>query len=73
MNDLFREFTGPVLISQGILDPLNNAKLRAEQFRSIRENIQVDLLSLGHCPMDENPELIANSIANWIEKKYEMY
>ena len=58
MNDLFREFRGPVLISQGALDPLNDATKRARQFESIREGVTVDLLPLGHCPMDENPHLV---------------
>ena len=32
MNDIFREYTGPVLIAQGALDPLNDAKSRANIF-----------------------------------------
>jgi pimeloyl-ACP methyl ester carboxylesterase len=67
MNDLFREFTGPVLIAQGALDPLNDAKGRAMQFERIRNGITIDLLELGHCPMDENPGLVASSIFKWIK------
>ena len=55
MNDLFREYTGPVLIAQGALDPLNDAKSRAKQFEAIRSGVTVDLMQLGHCPMDEAP------------------
>ena len=29
MNDLLAQYTGPVLIAQGALDPLNDAKDRA--------------------------------------------
>lgn len=65
MNDLFREFTGPVLVAQGTLDPLNDAKGRAMLFQRIREGISVDLLQLGHCPMDEDPALVASSIKKW--------
>ena len=68
MNDLLDEFTGPVLISQGVLDPLNDAKARAYQFQSIRQGIDIDLLQLGHCPMDENPVIVANSITSWFSK-----
>lgn len=65
VNDLFREYTGPVLIAQGALDPLNDAKSRARQFGLVRENVSVDLLQLGHCPMDEGPEQVGSSIKKW--------
>lgn len=58
MNDLFREYSGPVLIAQGALDPLNDAKSRAKIFADIRNGITVDLMPLGHCPMDENPAMV---------------
>ena len=65
VNDLFRKYTGPVLIAQGALDPLNDAKGRAKQFKSIRSGVTVDLLDLGHCPMDEGPRLVAQSVIKW--------
>ena len=65
VNDLFREYTGPVLIAQGALDPLNDAKSRARQFELVREGVSVDLLQLGHCPMDEGPEQVGSSIKKW--------
>jgi hypothetical protein len=65
VNDLFRKYTGPVLIAQGALDPLNDAKSRARQFESIRPGVTVDLLDLGHCPMDEGPQLVAKSVIRW--------
>merc|ERR1712146_825858 len=65
VNDLFREYTGPVLIAQGVLDPLNDAKKRANQFESVRDKVSVDLLQLGHCPMDEGPEQVGDSIKKW--------
>jgi hypothetical protein len=46
------------LIAQGALDPLNDAKARAKSFANIRNDIDVSLLELGHCPMDENPTLV---------------
>lgn len=66
MNSLFEQFKGPILISQGKLDPLNDAEKRARQFEVIRSNISVDLLELGHCPFDENPGNVANSIRKWM-------
>jgi hypothetical protein len=65
VNDLFRKYTGPVLIAQGALDPLNDAQSRAKQFEAIRPGVTVDLLDLGHCPMDEGPQLVAKSVIKW--------
>ena len=48
MNDLLREYKGPVLIAQGALDPLNDAPSRAASFRAIREGISVSLMQLGN-------------------------
>ena len=66
INDFFRIYEGPVLLAQGALDPLNNATQRAISFGAIRGNVSVDLLPLGHCPMDENPTLVASSIFRWM-------
>eukprot|EP01041_Mallomonas_annulata_P001216 gene1216-2367_t len=68
-NDLFRQFLGPVLVAQGVLDPLNNSTARAAAFAGIRTDIDVDLLQLGHCPMDEGPEMVAGSILKWADKR----
>ena len=61
MNDLLATYKGPVLVAQGVLDPLNNATDRANLFESIRGDIEVERLQLGHCPMDEDPELVTFS------------
>jgi len=55
MNDLLQLYSGPVLVAQGALDPLNDAVGRAATFGAMREGVQVSLLQLGHCPMDEGP------------------
>lgn len=39
-------FEGPVLISQGANDPLNDSAKRAKLFQDIRENIKVVLIPL---------------------------
>jgi len=59
MNSLLHTYTGPVLICQGVLDPLNDASTRADMFAAIRSNIAVDKLQLGHCPMDENATMVS--------------
>eukprot|EP01039_Chlorochromonas_danica_P007688 gene7688-8495_t len=70
MNLLFNEYTGPILLAQGVLDPLNNATARAAAFSQIprvtsQRGVQVDLLDLGHCPMDEDAALVAEKILAW--------
>jgi pimeloyl-ACP methyl ester carboxylesterase len=59
------QFTGPVLIAQGILDPLNDAKDRMQRYGALRQGITMDPIEAGHCPHDEVPDLVARSIANW--------
>lgn len=59
-------FDGPVLVPQGILDPLNDAKDRANCFESLRSGISVDRINAGHCPHDELPAEIAASIGAWM-------
>jgi pimeloyl-ACP methyl ester carboxylesterase len=60
-------FDGPVLVAQGLLDPLNDAKGRAEMFGKLRAGIKVDPINGGHCPHDELPSDIAKSILSWLE------
>jgi len=60
-------FDGPVLVAQGILDPLNDAKDRANCFESLRSGITVDRINAGHCPHDELPKEIAASIGSWMK------
>lgn len=68
MNQLLAVYQGPVLIAQGILDPLNDAKSRALNFGKVRSLVDVELLELGHCPMDEDPRAIAEKITTWSRK-----
>lgn len=60
-------FEGPVLMAQGILDPLNDAKGRAETMSTLRKGITFDPIQAGHCPHDEVPEAIASSISKWMK------
>lgn len=60
-------FKGPILMAQGILDPLNDAKGRSEALEKLRSGITIDPLQAGHCPHDEVPDQVASSIARWLE------
>jgi len=67
-SDLIPEstFTGPVLIAQGVLDPLNDATDRMNRFGALRDGITTDPLQAGHCPHDELPAEMARSISAWM-------
>ena len=61
-------FGGPVLVPQGMLDPLTGAELamkRAHILGTLRPGITVDEIEAGHCPHDEVPDAVAKSIAKW--------
>lgn len=59
-------FTGPVLVAQGILDPLNDSNGRMVNLGQLRRGITTDPIEAGHCPHDEQPGKVANSIASWM-------
>jgi pimeloyl-ACP methyl ester carboxylesterase len=61
-------FDGPVLIAQGVLDPLNDAKSRMDCLASLREGIDADPIQAGHCPHDEVPVQVAQSIVSWMRR-----
>lgn len=61
------QFRGPVLLAQGVLDPLNDAKGRARQLKTLRDGIQVAELQGGHCPHDEIPEEVASAVMTWMK------
>jgi hypothetical protein len=61
-------FTGPILMAQGILDPLNDAKGRAEQLGTLRSGITISQLQGGHCPHHEIPQAVASSISEWMKE-----
>jgi pimeloyl-ACP methyl ester carboxylesterase len=59
-------FEGPVLVAQGVLDPLNDSQDRMEKFGALRDGIRIDPIPAGHCPHDELPDQVARSIAKWM-------
>ena len=67
MDGLFNDYGGRVLVAQGALDPLNDAKARALMFGRISPRVSVALLPLGHCAMDEGPKESAAAIQSWLD------
>ena len=66
-SDLVKEgvWTGPVLVAQGMLDPLNDARSRANMFMALRKGITLIPINAGHCPHDELPRDVASAIVSW--------
>jgi pimeloyl-ACP methyl ester carboxylesterase len=65
INDKYK---GPVLVIQGILDPLNDATARAEQIVRACPETRLVKLDAGHCPHDECPELVNEAIAQFAQQ-----
>lgn len=62
-------FRGPVLVAQGVLDPLNDARDRMERLGALRTNIRVSPLQAGHCPHDEVPYEMAHACLSWYREE----
>lgn len=62
LNQLYK---GPVLIVQGILDPLNKAGARADALEAAIHNSEKICIRAGHCPHDEVPEQVNAAIADF--------
>eukprot|EP00798_Chlamydomonas_sp_ICE-L_P012205 gene12205-15333_t len=64
LNYLVQKFwSGPTLVLQGILDPLNDARGRAGDMKTILSSgVTVVLLEAGHCPMDEQPTMVNENL-----------
>lgn len=62
------QWKGPTLVLQGALDPLNDAKARAQQLAQLCPNVRVVLLQAGHCPHDEVPDEVNAAMLHFIEQ-----
>ena len=59
-------WTGPVLVAQGMLDPLNDAPGRASLLGQLRQGITVSPIEDGgHCPHDERPQASIQALLQW--------
>jgi pimeloyl-ACP methyl ester carboxylesterase len=66
LNDLYG---GPVLVLQGVLDPLGGgkARARADTLEAAIPHASKVCLDAGHCPHDEVPELVNDAIAEFVD------
>eukprot|EP00892_Ulva_mutabilis_P007297 jgi/Ulvmu1/493/UM001_0501.1 len=67
LNTLYR---GPVLVVQGVLDILNDARGRAAKLEAAIPAARLVTLDAGHCPHDEVPELVNAAIADFAAEVY---
>ncbi|WIA43807.1 hypothetical protein OEZ86_010225, partial [Tetradesmus obliquus] len=70
VNDLWK---GPTAVIQGVLDPLNDAQARSDLL--VQQCAPVGLrawnIQAGHCPHDEQPELVNAALLEFIEQMVE--
>jgi len=60
---------GPTMVLQGVLDPLNDARGRAQALAQACPKVKVVLLQAGHCPHDEVPHLVNRALLRFIEQE----
>lgn len=58
-------YGGPVLVVQGVLDILNDARGRADKLEAAITTASKVCLDAGHCPHDEVPELVNAAILDF--------
>lgn len=58
-----------MLVAQGILDPLNDARGRAKLLEAAYDgDVEVRELNGGHCPHDEVPEEMAAAVRAFVAR-----
>lgn len=69
LNYLLSEmYGGPVLLLQGALDPLNNAKDKGQRIQELCKNVQVEMVEAGHCAHDEVPEVVNQHFITFLNR-----
>lgn len=68
ITHLIKTFGKPVLVLQGVLDPLNNAADRATQLGAVAPTVEVVRLEAGHCPHDEVPGEVNSYLADFASR-----
>ena len=63
---LLQQMTCPLLMLWGEQDPWINAQSRGAKFRQHYPDLTEFYLKAGHCPHDEIPEQVNNSIHSWV-------
>lgn len=64
INNLYK---GPTAVVQGVLDPLNDAKARADLLAAECPGLRVWEINAGHCPHDEQPAAVNAALLEFVE------
>lgn len=68
LTQLLGKYNGPLLIYQGLLDPLNAAGDRAAKLAAAYPNGELVAVEAGHCPHEEVAEHFSEAIAGWMDR-----
>ncbi|GAV64864.1 DNA_photolyase domain-containing protein/Abhydrolase_6 domain-containing protein [Cephalotus follicularis] len=66
LNYLLEGFKDKALIIQGMKDPLSDSKSRLAMLKEHCAGIIIRELDAGHCPHDEQPEVVNSIISEWL-------
>lgn len=67
-NEMLGKFGGPVLVTQGVKDPLNDAEGRATLFQELGPQVDVVRVDGGHCPHHEVATEVCNAVSDFVER-----
>lgn len=66
LNFLLQGFENQVLVIQGMKDPIADSKSKLAMLREHCKGIIIKELDAGHCPHDEQPEVVNSIIQEWV-------
>ncbi|CAM9863830.1 unnamed protein product [Ectocarpus sp. 6 AP-2014] len=67
-NEMLGKFGGPVLVTQGVKDPLNDADGRATLFEALGPQVSVVRLDGGHCPHHEVAADVCAALSGFVQR-----
>ncbi|CAM9378091.1 unnamed protein product [Pylaiella littoralis] len=67
-NEMLGKFGGPVLVTQGVKDPLNDAEGRAKLLEGLGPQVSVVRLDGGHCPHHEVAEEVCAAVSGFVQR-----
>jgi len=66
VDELLRELTVPLLLIWGEADPWMKVKDRSQRFKEHYPTCTEVFIAAGHCPHDEAPQLVNDTLDRWI-------
>lgn len=69
LSELLQKFKGPMLVFQGLRDPLNASSDRIKKIQNVYPSATIVTTQAGHCPHDEDAEAFVESVSAWMESE----